>query len=274
MRALLLRVLPVLDPHDFAEPAVRPSGDVAGGHDTGRGEARLVAHHAVVDVEPRALEPFGVRGRRRRRPPRRRPRRVVPSESTTPATRPLPSSTNASTPLDRRRSTPWSRCRSAHTAPIRSPSTRCSGTSSASSNVTSRPALASRRRDFGTDESGADDDDTRRHGFEVGAQREAVVERAQRVDPGEVGLPWQRADPRAGGDDESVERDRRSVLELDSRGRRGRGHAPGHRAATRHPCGRRRLRRGAGGRPPRCPRARASTAADGRTADAARPRSP
>ena len=61
-RALLGRVGPVLDAHLLAEQRVGPAADVAGGVDAGRaGGEGGVAHDAVAQLEPAALQPAGGR---------------------------------------------------------------------------------------------------------------------------------------------------------------------------------------------------------------------
>ena len=59
---LLHGVGPVLDPHPLVEERVVPPGDVAGGDDVGDARpAVLVADDAVVEGEPRGVEPAGGR---------------------------------------------------------------------------------------------------------------------------------------------------------------------------------------------------------------------
>ena len=87
----------------------------------------------------------------------------VPSLSTTPVTAPFAAGEFGDRDLQRR-STPWSRCRSAKIGATSGPRTRSSGSSAGSSTVTSSPALAGGGRGLQPDPAGADDDDPLRLG--------------------------------------------------------------------------------------------------------------
>ena len=220
-----------------SEQRVRPAGDVARGDDAGRGEAGLVAHHAVVDREPAAVEPVrrrydadaddeqvGVdRACRRRGAPARPGRRLR-------------------TPRPTRRGAGRRRGRgAARRTPRRSPrpSPRTIGCGSASSTVTSRPRRAARRRHLRADEPGADHDDPRA-GVEPVADRDArrracaarTCRRARRWSGRRAG--------RGAGGDHAGRRSRQAVaaVELDARGPRGRARSP-----SPEPPGRARARR-------------------------------
>ena len=78
-------------------------------------------------------------------------------------------------------------------APIASPSARCERHRQRLEHRDVEPALAAGGGHLGADEAGADHDDPSGVAVEIGPQGEAVVERAQHVDAGELGLPGQRA---------------------------------------------------------------------------------
>ncbi len=137
MLAHLDRVLPLLDAHDLVETGVGPAGDVTRRDDAGRCQAGLVAAHAVVEGQPRPLEPAGVRARHRRRRPRPRPAPRCRRRAPGPSCRRRRSS--PLTPTPRRTSTPSSRCSWVTKSPMRPGSTRPRGTSAASIIVTSSP---------------------------------------------------------------------------------------------------------------------------------------
>ena len=77
------------------------------------------------------------------------------------------------------------------------------------------PALAAGGRHLRADEAGADHDHPAGLRIELAAQREAVVEGAQGVDPGHAVGDGHGARRRAGGDDEAVEVDLPAVVEGD-----------------------------------------------------------
>ena len=269
--ALLDRVLPVLDPHELAEARVGPAGDVARGDDARRGQAGLVAHHAVVEVEARALEPVGVRARRR-----------CPTTTTSASIdravghadagdAPAAVVDEPSTPTPRRTSTPWSRCRSATKSPIvarehpaerhgrgldhRHVEARGSRQVAATSAPMNPAPMTTTRR---------------RPGVQIGPERQAVVQVAQHVHAGEPSVPaddgaphpWRaRCRRRQPSSRRTASRVRSADVERRARRPRGAGRRPGRRA------GRQRLVRLV--RLPRRRPAPAWTAGAGRTASSA-----
>ena len=97
--------------------------------------------------------------------------------------------------------------------PISRPSARSSGTSSRLEQRDLEAAVAARGRHLGADEAGADHDHPLGQVVEVGAQGEAVVERAQHVHALEHRCPGQPAGRGAGGDDEAVVADPVAAVE-------------------------------------------------------------
>ena len=195
----------MLEPHQLAvEHRVRPARHVAGGDDAGRGEQRLVAHDAVVEREPRALQPVGDRhdadahdhdvgvdrGCRRRGArarPCRRPR------------------------WRRRRRRGAGRRRgrgAAHRTPCRAsrPRPRTSGAGSASSTVTCRPRTRHVAATSEPMKPGADHDDARaaRRGGRAGRARRRRV-RSTKM-PSRSGVLGERARRGAGREQRAVER--------------------------------------------------------------------
>ena len=205
---------------DFAEACVVPAGHVTRGDDAGRGEAGLVAHDAVVDRESGSVEPLGVgtSRRRRRRRHRRRPssRRRARHRRPDRARRPR---TTATPTRDSKVDTMVTVEVAAHTRTDLVTEHALQRDVQRFEQRDLEAALARRRRHLCADESCTHHDDTRRVGVEFVAQREAVVERAQGVDAGERRLAGQRPHPRARRDHETVERDRRAVIELAPRAR-------------------------------------------------------
>ena len=206
MHALLGRVRPVLEPHQLAvEQRVGPAGDVARRDDAGRGEARLVAHDAVVERRAPTTRASRSRARHRRPTTTTSASTVEPSASRTRSTRPSPSIASTCTPV--RRSTPWSRCMSAITAPSSGPSPRTIGWGNASSTVTSSP----RPRHVAATSAPmkpAPITTTRGEPRRARArERERVVERPQHEHAVEVGLVREPPRRRAGREHHPVERD-------------------------------------------------------------------
>ena len=155
-------VVPVLDPHHLAvECDVRPAGHITGGNDAWRGESRGVAQHAVVDGQTPSPAASPCSGRRRCRRPqgwRRSPRHRRGG--------PAPRALDCPPRCDRRprRGGHRLRARGAGRRTLlrsRIPSTRQSGTGSASTSVTSRSEAATRGRHLGSDEAAADHHDPR-----------------------------------------------------------------------------------------------------------------
>ena len=255
------------------EQRIGPAGDVARGDDPRRGQAGLVAHHAVVEREPRTFEPRPSRARRRHRPRRRRPSTTEPSPSRTPRTRPAPSSSIASTCTPVRRSTPWSRWIAASTAPSSGPEAAHHRLRQHLEHRDVEVAGAARRRDLGADEARADDDDLRaaRRAARASASASSSVRKVNR--PARFGWFGSRRGVAPGRDHEPVERDALAVVQLDlvSVGVAARPRA--RRGASR---GRGRRRPVCATRPGRAPSRRAAApwrAAGGRRAGAARRRS-
>ena len=125
---------------------------------------------------------------------------------------------------------------------------------------------------LGADEAGADHDHPARGGVEVGPDGQAVVERAQHVDPGQAAAAGQVAGRRAGGDDQAVEGDgapvgqgQTAVAQVQAGGPAAR--APSRPRARPTSTGRRPSAAVPGARP-----APAWTAAAGRRAAGPRPR--
>ena len=212
VHALLGRVRPVLEPHQLAvEQRVRPAGDVAGGDDPRRGRARLVAHDAVVDREPRSFEPRGLgHDADADHDDVGRDRGAVAEPH---AARPAPSPSIASTCTPVRRSTPWSRCISAITAPSSGPEPAHHRLRQRLEHRDVEAAAAARRRDLRADEAGADHDDLRAARRACARSASASSSVRSMNTPARSGWFGQPAGRRAGRDHEPVERDARAVGE-------------------------------------------------------------
>ena len=84
---------------------------------------------------------------------------------------------------------------------------------------------ASRGGHLGADEPGADHAQARRR-LELGPDGQALIERAQHVDAGQLPAAGQPAGGGSGGDDEPVVSQRLAVVEGDSAGRHVEGRSP------------------------------------------------
>ena len=202
----------MLDAHALpVQQGVGPAGDVAGCDDTGRGEARGVAHDAVVECEAAAFEPG------------RLGRDTHPDDDQVGFDRASvgePHPLDAVAPFE-----PGDHDAAAKVDAVIAvqPSARVADDRAHCPRQRSREHLqhgdveaapAARRRHLRADEPGADHDDAR-PGLQTGANGEAVVEGAEDEDAVERGSAGQGARARARGDDEAVERQRLAAVELD-----------------------------------------------------------
>jgi hypothetical protein len=172
----------VLDPHDLTEAGVGPPGDVPRGHHTRRGQARLVAHHAVVQSQAGTFQPAGRGGHT---DPDHdhvgvHHRAVGEAHPLHPVTSLQRLHTHAEADAD-------------PVIPVEVGGQRAQvgaqdplhGNGKGFDHGDLVTLLATGRRHLGADEAGPDDDHPAGGGVQVGLDRETVVQRAQHVDPGQ-----------------------------------------------------------------------------------------
>ena len=200
---LLGGVGPVLEPHELAvEHRVGPARDVAGRDDARRGEQRLVAHDAVVEGEPGALQPVGDRhhAHAHHHDVGVDGAAVVETHALDLAVTLDGGDTDAETQVD---AVIAVQLAAHHAEGLAQAAHERRGEGFEHGHLQAAPAA--RRRHLGTDEAGADHDDAR-VAVEAGAEVERVVDGPQHEDAVEVGRVGERARRCTGREERAVER--------------------------------------------------------------------
>ena len=221
--------LPVLDPQQLAEAGAGPAGDVSGGHHPGRGGQRVVGDDAVIDVQPRTLDPAGVG----RHPDADQDHRGLDARAVAEAHRLDP--VGAVQPVDAHAQAqvhPVVAVQRGHDHAHLGAQGPFEGRGRRLQHGHLDPAGSAHRRHLRPDETGPDHHDALGLLVEVAPQDEAVVQGAQDVHAFEHRRPGQPTGGGAGGDHQPVVADPLPAIEAHEAIRAIEAHGPASEAVV------------------------------------------